>query len=82
MQQNKEYYSMDSQQRERLQVASDNNWELRKLLIKKQEIESRLQRLGSMSFHTADEQVEEKHLKWIRLATKERMQTILTKLGM
>lgn len=62
---------------EELKPILNSNWELRRLVDRREKIERRLRSLYALSFRTAAEQIEERKLKKNRLAAKERIMQIL-----
>ena len=68
---------MESTERELIEKALSNNFELKKLYTQHSQLQIRLEQLSNLPFLTADEQIEVKKLKHQKLRGVERMIQII-----
>ena len=64
---------MESHERELIEKAVENNFELRKLYEEHVELDTKLKKLGKQRFLTQKEESEERRLKQLKLRGVERM---------
>jgi hypothetical protein len=64
---------MESHERELIEKAVENNFELKKLYEQHVELDQKLKKLGKQRFLTQQEEVEERRLKQLKLRGVERM---------
>jgi uncharacterized protein YdcH (DUF465 family) len=64
---------MESHERQLIEKAVENNFELKKLYERHVELDQKLKKLGKQRFLTQQEEVEERRLKQLKLRGVERM---------
>lgn len=69
---------MENHERERIERAVENNFELKKLYDQHVELDAKLKKLGKQRFLTQKEEIEERRLKQLKLRGVERMLKIAT----
>ena len=64
---------MENHERERIEKAVENNFELKKLYERHVELDTKLKKLGKQRFLTQKEELEERRLKQLKLKEIKRM---------